>query len=153
FEKLWGFGLMAQAPLRRMTSAAQVAREAPLAAGAQVPCGLQVRTGVQSRRRDRLLLVLALFGAMSAWGCSELRGRRLIQKANQLYRDGQYKEAVAVFREAEQLVPDYWMLWLNLGYTCQQMVIPGAKTPENDSATQCALQAFRRLQTLKPSDP
>jgi len=108
---------------------------------------------VQSRRRASVLVFLVLLGAMALGGCGELRGRRLIQKANQLYRDGQYKEAVAMFREAEHFVPDYWLLWLNMGYTCQQMVIPGAKTPENDGAIQCALQAFQRLQRLKPTDP
>jgi tetratricopeptide (TPR) repeat protein len=104
--------------------------------------------GTCAVRATALLLLLA-----ACSGCSEVRGRRRIQKANQLFRDGQYKEAVAMFREAEQFVPDFWILWINLGYTCRQMLIPGAKTPENTVATQCALDAFQRLQRLKPSDP
>lgn len=144
---------MVEALVRRSTAATGVARGTSPGTKDRRPIQsrLQVRAGVKSPRSAHLvLLVIAIIG-MS--GCGELRGRRLIQQANQLYRDGQYKEAVAMFREAEQFVPDYWMLWLNMGYTCQQMVVPGAKTPENDSATQCALQAFQRLQTLKPSDP
>jgi tetratricopeptide (TPR) repeat protein len=104
--------------------------------------------GTCAVRLTALLLLVA-----ASIGCSEVRGRRRIQKANQLFRDGQYKEAVAMFREAEQFVPDFWILWINMGYTCRQMLIPGAKTPENAVATQCALDAFQRLQRLKPSDP
>jgi tetratricopeptide (TPR) repeat protein len=88
-----------------------------------------------------------------ATGCSEVRGRRKIQEGNRLYRDGFYKEAVAAFQDAEQLVPNFWVLWLNKGYTCRQMIVPGAKTPENMAAASCALSAFKRLQELKPDDP
>ena len=104
--------------------------------------------GTCAVRVTALLLLLA-----ASIGCSEVRGRRRIQKANQLFRDGQYKEAVAMFREAEQFVPDFWVLWINMGYTCRQMLIPGAKTAENTVATQCALDAFQRLQRLQPGDP
>jgi tetratricopeptide (TPR) repeat protein len=104
------------------------------------------RTGAV--RVTALLLLLA-----ASVGCSEVRGRRRIQKANQLYRDGRYQEAVAMFREAEQFVPDFWVLWINLGYTCRQMLVPGAKTAENAAATRCALDAFQRLKQLQPSDP
>jgi len=96
-----------------------------------------------SGRAAPVMLLLVLCASL---GCSEVRGRRRIQKANQLFRDGQYKEAVAMFREAEQFVP-------NMGYTCRQMLIPGAKNEENTLATRCALDAFKRLQELKPSDP
>jgi tetratricopeptide (TPR) repeat protein len=97
--------------------------------------------------------MVALLMLLSCGGCAEVRGRRRIQKANQLYREGQYKEAVAMFHEAEQFVPDFWVLWINMGYTCRQMLVPGAKTPENSGATRCALEAFQRLGQLRPSDP
>lgn len=103
--------------------------------------------------RVGLIATATLLMLLSASGCAEVRGRRRIQKANQLYRDGQYREAVAMFQEAEQFVPDFWVLWINMGYTCRQMLVPGAKTAENSDATQCALDAFRRLTKLKPSDP
>ena len=93
-----------------------------------------------------------LLAATLALGCGEVRGRRLIQKGNQLFRDGQYAAAVAMFRQAERFMPDSWLLWLNEGYTCRQMMIPGAKTPENEAAVQCALDAFTRVRTLRPQD-
>jgi tetratricopeptide (TPR) repeat protein len=102
---------------------------------------------------------LRLFGlgvvvlALATTGCNEVRGRRKIQEGNRLYRDGYYKEAVGAFEQAERFVPNFWVLWLNKGYTCRQMIIPGAKTPENMAAANCALAAFKRLQELKPDDP
>jgi tetratricopeptide (TPR) repeat protein len=91
--------------------------------------------------------------ALASTGCSQVRGRRRIQQGNQLYRDAQYADANAAFEEAEKYVPDFWVLWLNKGYNCRQMIIPGAKTPESLKASKCALDSFKRLQELKPEDP
>jgi hypothetical protein len=46
-----------------------------------------------------LALALALLPA-----CTQVRGRKRIQEANELYRRGRYAEAVALYREAEALV-------------------------------------------------
>ena len=106
------------------------------------------------RFRSPARLGLALLFALPwfSCGCSEVRGRRLIQRGNELYQDGRYAEAVAIFRQAERFVPDFWVLWINMGYTCRQMLIPGAKTPENAEAARCALDAFLRLQKTAPHD-
>src|SRR5262245_13238465 len=85
-------------------------------------------------------------------GCSEVRGRRKYKQASRFYKDGQYQEAVAAFEEAEKFVPNFPVLWLNKGYTCRRMLIPGVKTPESIAASKCALAAFKRLQELKPND-
>jgi tetratricopeptide (TPR) repeat protein len=90
--------------------------------------------------------------ALASIGCTEVRGRQRIQKGNRLFRDGQYKEAVAEFTEAEKHVPNLWVLWLNKGYTCRQMIIPGAKTPENTAAADCALSSFKKLKEMRPQD-
>ena len=85
-------------------------------------------------------------------GCNQVRGRRLIQKGNQLFHEGQYAEAITTFRQAEQYLPDAWQLWLNEGTACRQMMVPGAKTPENEAAVKCALDAFTRMRALRPQD-
>ncbi len=77
--------------------------------------------------------------------CTEVRGRKRIQEANELYKRGQYAEAVAPYEEAEALVPDLPTLWLNKGYTCRQLIAPGGHDPESRRAAACALAAFRRL--------
>jgi len=86
-------------------------------------------------------------------GCSEVRGRKKIQEANELYKRGRYQEAVAAFEAAEALVPNLPTLWLNKGYTCRQLIAPGGHDPESRRAADCALAAFRRLHELAPKDP
>jgi tetratricopeptide (TPR) repeat protein len=93
-----------------------------------------------------------LAAALLAAGCGEVKGRKLVQDANDLYKKGRYSEAVALYSEAEQLVPDLPALWLNKGYTCRQLIAPGAKDPESKRAVACALAAFKRLGELRPQD-
>jgi len=88
-----------------------------------------------------------------AAGCGEVRGRKKIQEANELYKRGRYQEAVAAFEAAEPLVPNMPTLWLNKGYTCRQLIAPGGHDPESRRAADCALAAFRRLHELAPKDP
>ena len=86
-------------------------------------------------------------------GCSEVRGRKRIQEANELYKRGRYQEAVSAFESAEALVPNLPTLWLNKGYTCRQLIAPGGRDPESRRAADCALTAFQRLHELAPKDP
>ena len=83
-------------------------------------------------------LVLAVAGA----GCSQVRGRKLIQEGNELYRRGRYAEAVATFERAAAFVPELPTLWLNKGYTCRQLIAPGARDDASRRAVACALDAF-----------
>ena len=103
------------------------------------------------RRRQALALAVAL--ACLGGGCSEVRGRKKIQEANELYKRGRYQQAVAAFEAAETLVPNLPTLWLNKGYTCRQLIAPGGRDPESRRAAACALTAFGRLRELAPRDP
>jgi tetratricopeptide (TPR) repeat protein len=85
-------------------------------------------------------------------GCGEVRGRKKIQEANELYKRGRYREAVVSFEAAEALVPQLPTLWLNKGYTCRQLIAPGGHDPESRRAADCALAAFRKLHELSPND-
>src|SRR5580692_9699854 len=85
--------------------------------------------------------------------CTQVRGRKRIQEANELYRRGRYAEAVTLYKEAEPLVPTLPALWLNEGYTCRQLIAPGGRDPESRRAAACALGAFRRLEEVAPKDP
>jgi tetratricopeptide (TPR) repeat protein len=106
----------------------------------------------RDRRRRGLLAALAA-AAILAGGCNQVRGRKQIQDANELYKRGQYAEAVAAYQAAEALVPDLPTLWLNKGYTCRQLIAPGGKDPQSRRAADCALAAFARLRALAPGDP
>jgi tetratricopeptide (TPR) repeat protein len=100
-----------------------------------------------------LFLLPTLLLAATSLGCSEVRGRKRIQEANELYKRGRYHEAVTAFESAEALVPNLPTLWLNKGYTCRQLIAPGGRDPESRRAADCALAAFRRLHELAPADP
>ena len=60
---------------------------------------------------------------------------------------------MTLYKEAEALVPELPVLWLNKGYTCRQLIAPGAADPESRRAAACALGAFRRLGEVAPKDP
>jgi hypothetical protein len=105
------------------------------------------------KRTSAVLLAAAVvLSAHLVAGCDQVRGRRLLQKANQQYHEGQYGAAVVTFHEAEQFLPGSWQLWLNEGTACRQLMVPGAKTPENEKAVQCAIDAFTRMRDLNPQD-
>jgi tetratricopeptide (TPR) repeat protein len=98
-------------------------------------------------------LCLVLGAGLLATGCSDVRGRKLVQEANGLYKQGHYAEAVAVYEDAEKLVPNLPELWLDKGYTCRQLIVPGSHDPQSQRAVACALAAFKRLGQLRPGDP
>jgi|SRR5579872_4721306 len=100
-----------------------------------------------------LAATVLMMMVVTGTGCRAVRGRKLIQDADELYKRGRYQDAVALFTEAEALVPDLPVLWLNKGYTCRQLVVPGANTPESRQAANCALGAFAKLKALRPEDP
>src|SRR3982751_7043017 len=102
-------------------------------------------------RRACLWLGAAL--VLLASGCGELRGRRRVREGNRLDREGRYQEALAAYEQAESLIPNFWLLWLNKGLTCRQLMIPGSRQSANEQAANCALAAFDKLRQLRPSDP
>ena len=110
-----------------------------------------------TRQTNTLLTALAVAVAaiaVGSSGCGEVRGRKMLQDANELYRKGKYQEAVALFEAAEPLVPRLPVLWLNKGYTCRQLLTPGATpTAETRRWATCALAAFSKLKELDPRDP
>src|SRR5262245_21212725 len=102
---------------------------------------------------SRRIWSLFLLSLTVTAGCSELRGRRRIRGGNRLYQEGRYRDALEQYQQAESLVPDLAMLWLNKGLTCRQLMVPGAASPESARATDCAIAAFDRMKQLAPADP
>lgn len=97
----------------------------------------------------KAILVLTL---LVACGCAEVRARKVARDGNALYRDGEYAAAVEKYQRSEDLYPDLAVVALNKGLACRQMLLPGAKTKENDKAADCALRSFERLAKLSPDD-
>jgi len=97
----------------------------------------------------RRFLVLCV--SVSALGCSEFRARQHAREGNRHFHDGNYAAAVEAYSAAEQLHP-MAVVSFNKGLACRQLMVPGAKSRENERATNCALDSFRRLKQQSPSD-
>jgi tetratricopeptide (TPR) repeat protein len=100
------------------------------------------------RRYLALLIVLGL----GASACSELQARRHARSGNTHYRDGDYAGAVREYEESERYYDGLQVVALNKGLACRQMMLPGSKTPENEKAVDCALEAFSRAKQITPDD-
>jgi tetratricopeptide (TPR) repeat protein len=113
-----------------------------------------MQMGTLSRASRAFALLTVIMLAAGGGGCRQLRGRKLIQNGTELYKKGKYVDAVALFERAGTLVPEMPLLWLNLGYTCRQLITPGAKpAPDTRRWAACALEAFNRLRQVAPGDP
>ncbi len=97
----------------------------------------------------RFLLLCASVGAL---GCSEFRARQHAREGNRHFHDGNYAAAVDSYSAAERLHP-MAVVSFNKGLACRQLMVPGAKSPQNERATQCALDSFLRLKQQSPGDP
>lgn len=96
-------------------------------------------------------MVLAL--AVLTSGCSELQARRHARTGNAHFQEGDFSSAVREYERAEELHPGLYVVSLNRGLACRQLMVPGAKSAEQTRAVDCALAAFQRMKELRPEDP
>lgn len=82
-----------------------------------------------------------------------MRGRSHAREGNKLYLEGDYAGAAREYELAAELVPELLPVLLNKGLACRQLMTPGAKGATNDRWVQCALDSFKRMSELEPSDP
>ena len=102
--------------------------------------------------RQRPLFLLLIVAAVTAGGCTELRGRRRIREGTRLYRDGNYGAARDAFASAAELVPQIPQAWLGEALSCRQLMTPGATTAANEKAVDCALAALTEMRNRWPKD-
>lgn len=89
----------------------------------------------------------------TATGCSELQARHHAREGNGHFQTGDYAGAVREYEVAEQLYPTgLHVVELNKGLACRQLMVPGAKGPEQERAVNCALGAFTKMKELRPDD-
>ena len=102
--------------------------------------------------RQRPLFLLLIVAAVTAGGCTELRGRRRIREGTRLYREGNYSAARDAFTSATTLVPQIPQAWLGEALSCRQLLTPGATTPANEQVVECALAALGEMRKRWPQD-
>ena len=90
--------------------------------------------------------------AIATTGCAEVTGRGLVQEGNELYKRGNYLGAIEKFDEAAAYVPELPQLWINKGYTCRQLIVPGVTDGDSGKGIECAKEALTRYQELVPKD-
>jgi tetratricopeptide (TPR) repeat protein len=117
--------------------------------------GCQYFSSTRSMQRCTLLQVSVVLAitAVVGLGCTELRARQHAREGNRLYQSGEYAEAIQEYELAEALYPDLPTVVLNKGLACRQLLVPGGQSNDNKRAVDCALEAFARLQHLRPDDP
>lgn len=100
-------------------------------------------------RRLRALVCLAVVGALIG-GCDQVSARRKIQKANELYKNGRYDQAIALYEEALALDNSLAIGHHNLGVSYYKIMKRGDKSPENKAI---ADKAAEHLQTFLKTNP
>lgn len=114
------------------------------------PIGATETRAVSLRRVNPIVTVALL---LASAGCSELQARHHARAGNGHFQSGDYAGAVREYEIAEQAYPaGLPVIELNKGLACRQLMVPGAKGPEQDKAVDCALDAFKKMKELKPED-
>jgi tetratricopeptide (TPR) repeat protein len=98
-------------------------------------------------------LCQALALAVLASGCSELQARRHARAGNAHYLEGDYAGAVREYEVADDTHPGLFVVALNKGLACRQMMTAGSHSPEQTRAVDCAIAAFKKMKELRPQDP
>ena len=105
-----------------------------------------------SRVRSALVVVItALCCALLVSSCSELEARRTIQKADKLYEDGKYAEAIKLYESAladKELATGHH----NLAIAAFAAFQPGLESKANSMYAQKASEHFQAYLTTHPKD-
>jgi len=102
------------------------------------------------RRPAVLLCVLA--AVLGATGCEEIRARQLIKDGNDFFRKGEFKQAVAKYREAQGLRPEMPQIYLHRAYAYLALFVPGDTAKENQAVAKDAIDAFNDYLKRRPED-
>jgi tetratricopeptide (TPR) repeat protein len=109
---------------------------------------ITTRTNLSGRAGVTVALLLV------TTGCSELQARHHARAGNGHFLSGDYAGAVREYEIAEQTYPSgLFVVQLNKGLACRQLMVPGAKGPDQERAVDCALNAFTKMKELRADDP
>jgi tetratricopeptide (TPR) repeat protein len=98
------------------------------------------------------LVVTSLLSACAAQDDPNVAARTELNAGVQAFRQANYEEAVGHFEQAVTLDPEFVTAHLYLATAYAQTFIPGVDTPENVVWATKALNEYREVLQLKPSD-
>jgi tetratricopeptide (TPR) repeat protein len=98
------------------------------------------------------LVVASLLSACAAQDDSKAAARTELNAGVQAFRQANYEEAAGHFEQAVALDPEFVTAHLYLATAYAQTFVPGVDTPENVVWATKALNEYREVLQLKPSD-
>lgn len=101
--------------------------------------------------RNFVIVIAAIFAGVLGTACSELKARRDIQKADKLYEEGKYAEAIEVYEEALEQ-SDLEIGHHNLAVAAFNAFQPGNPSPANQSYAKKASEHFQIYLKHNPKD-
>ena len=85
-------------------------------------------------------------------GCNKLKARDQLNKGVQAYKNGRYELAIEHFKNAVALDPKLHNARLYLATAYAQRYVPGADTPENNQMGQQAIDEYKKVLQVDPSN-
>jgi tetratricopeptide (TPR) repeat protein len=110
------------------------------------------------RRNHRIFIwTLALIAVFAFIGCQKLSVSRLTSnyhftKANQLFKDGKWRQAIVEYESAIKSRPDLTEAYRFLGECYKSLYIPGKDNPDNKEKADRALEALRKAYGADPNN-
>lgn len=103
-----------------------------------------------SIRRGRLGGILGMLGAlallmMATAGCNKLKARDLLNQGVAAFKNGQYDQAVEMFKQAKELDPDLINARLYLATAYASQYIPNAPSEENVKRGNQAIAEYQQV--------
>ena len=102
--------------------------------------------------RNLILLSLVALAGITSTACQKLKARDNLNQGVRAYKSAKYPEAIALFKKAVELDPDFKTTHLYLATAYMTQYIPGAESPENVRLSESAFNEFQNVLKLDPKD-
>lgn len=106
----------------------------------------------QNSRVSGVLAVLAVLALAAAPACSKLKARDMLNKGVEAYKVGHYDASVEYFKQAKELDPGLLNARLYLATAYASQYIPGAPSEENMRKGEQAIEEYREILQIDPSN-
>lgn len=108
-------------------------------------------------RNTTLVILVAMTFIFAASGCSKLNPSRLkanyhFNKANNLFSDGRYRQAIEEYEAALKHNPELVEAHRFLGESYKGLFRPGVESPENMERAEKALEALNKAAEINPTN-